>query len=269
MIKAIFFDIDGTLYDNAQQSFVNGSIKAIQKAKQLNPELKCFLCTARPYDSFRRLGVFDLGIEWDGYVASAGSLAFADGKYIHKDLVPSKNVYKFLSSCQKRKLTCELVEPKKRVRIGSLNEIAKSYYTYFQEHIAEEGEYQEEEVCLFNLFSTEDTDLELKRENPSLTFYRYSPYGSDVVAYPHSKGETLRKVLAHYSLKKEEAAGFGDDIQDISLAKEVGTFLAMGNAKKEVKEVASYVCPSCEEDGIAQGLFQLGLIPLPSFVEIR
>ena len=262
-IKAIFFDIDWTIYDHKNLRFAPGSIRAIKKCQELHPEIKLFLCTARPYDSFRRLGVLDLGIYWEGYVASAGSLAYGGGTYIHKDTIDEQTARQFIASCQKRSLTCEIVEPLTRIRQGEINDIAKRYYSIYREVIPDVKKYQGEEVCLFNLFSEKDTDEEMKKENPNLLFYRYCDVGSDVVSAPHDKGPTLEKVLSHYGIKKEEAVGFGDDIQDISLAQHVGTFIAMGNAKEEVKKIAQHICPPCWEDGIEEGLFYLSLIPLP------
>ncbi len=55
------------------------SVKALQKEG-----VKVVLCTARPFHSIARFGTNDLGINWDGYISSAGGVAYADGQYLRQ-----------------------------------------------------------------------------------------------------------------------------------------------------------------------------------------
>ena len=64
------------------------------------------------------------------------------------------------------------------------------------------------------------------------------------------KGNAVNAVLKYYGFSKEEAIGFGDGQNDIEMLEAVGTGVAMGNAKYEVKERADVVCKSVEEDGV-------------------
>ena len=53
------------------------------------------------------------------------------------------------------------------------------------------------------------------------------------------------------SIKKEETIAIGDDSNDVSMFKEVGLSVAMGNANDKIKEIADVVTLSNEEDGVA------------------
>jgi hydroxymethylpyrimidine pyrophosphatase-like HAD family hydrolase len=90
-------------------------------------------------------------------------------------------------------------------------------------------------------------------------YSRYFDYAVDVIPTPHLKGEACDDFLRYYGFKKEESLGFGDDLQDISIAEHVGAFVCMGNGKDEVKKHASFVTSEVWNDGILQGLrhFQL------------
>lgn len=46
-------------------------------------------------------------------------------------------------------------------------------------------------------------------------------------------------------------AAFGDDFSDIGMLKLCGTGIAVGNAIPQVKEIADFVCDSCDQDGPA------------------
>ena len=110
--------------------------------------------------------------------------------------------------------------------------------------------YEGEEVTGINLFSHKDTDYIFEKEFPDFIFYRYAEMANDISSVPHEKGDAIEMILNYYGFNKDDAVGFGDDLQDISMAKEVGTFFAMGNGKEELKKIASYVCPEVWNDGV-------------------
>ncbi len=255
--RIAFFDIDWTLYDHAAKRWSLRSIEAIKKLHAKG--VKVFICSARPFNSMDAFGVFNLGVEWDGYISSAGACAFADNKFIRKTLMDPKRVNEFLSLVEKLGLTAEIVSPLTRKLAFPTNSISDEYYSHFVECVPAIGSYENEEVTGINLFSHEDNDELFKREFPDFVFYRYAPFSVDVSGETHQKGDAIEIVLSHYGIKKEEAIGFGDDYQDISMAMHLGTFVAMGNGKDEVKEVASFVAPSVGEDGVYCGLKHYGL----------
>lgn len=60
------------------------------------------------------------------------------------------------------------------------------------------------------------------------------------------------------NLQKEELIAFGDGENDLEMLKEVGVSVAMGNAVNEVKEIATMVTDSNEEDGLVTALSKIG-----------
>jgi len=66
-----------------------------------------------------------------------------------------------------------------------------------------------------------------------------------------SKGEALKILAQIYNFNVEEVYVFGDSQNDIDMLRISRNSFAMGNAQKDVKEVARYVIPSNDEDGVA------------------
>lgn len=66
-----------------------------------------------------------------------------------------------------------------------------------------------------------------------------------------TKKHAIEELLKILEIKKDEAIGVGDSLNDMPLFESVGFKVAMGNAPKELKEQADYVAPSVEEDGVA------------------
>lgn len=59
--------------------------------------------------------------------------------------------------------------------------------------------------------------------------------------------ETLAKL---YGISKKEIVGVGDGYNDYPLLRASGVKVAMGNAVEQIKEIADYVAPSVDDDGL-------------------
>jgi HAD superfamily hydrolase (TIGR01484 family) len=79
-------------------------------------------------------------------------------------------------------------------------------------------------------------------------------YAIHVTDAEATKGEALNKVKELFSIKTEEILVIGDSHNDVSLLKEGGFKVAMGNAEEEIKAMADFVAPMYAEDGVAEVL---------------
>ena len=67
--------------------------------------------------------------------------------------------------------------------------------------------------------------------------------------------------MAEYlGLEIGETMAFGDGGNDLSIIKEAGIGVAMGNAGDNVKAIADYVTSSVDEDGVKNALEHFGVI---------
>lgn len=69
-----------------------------------------------------------------------------------------------------------------------------------------------------------------------------------------NKGEALLALADHLGVKCEQLMAFGDGLNDLSMLKMAGIGVAMGNACPEAKQLAAWIAPSCDEDGVAYGI---------------
>ena len=67
-----------------------------------------------------------------------------------------------------------------------------------------------------------------------------------------NKGRALVRLGERLGIRREEIMAFGDGSNDLKMLKEVGTGVAMENAKDEVKEAADYIAGLNDEDGVAK-----------------
>jgi Cof subfamily protein (haloacid dehalogenase superfamily) len=67
-----------------------------------------------------------------------------------------------------------------------------------------------------------------------------------------TKGSGLEFVAQHLGFTREHTVAFGDGENDVELLEWPSYGVAVANAHDRVLEVADWVCPSAEEEGVAQ-----------------
>jgi Cof subfamily protein (haloacid dehalogenase superfamily) len=80
------------------------------------------------------------------------------------------------------------------------------------------------------------------------------PYFLEFAAPDVTKAAGMAFVAEHLGFSRKDTVAFGDGENDIELVDWVGYGVAVANADDRVKEVADFVCPDVEEEGVAQVL---------------
>jgi Cof subfamily protein (haloacid dehalogenase superfamily) len=80
------------------------------------------------------------------------------------------------------------------------------------------------------------------------------PYFLEFASPDVTKAAGLDFLAGHLGFTRERTLAFGDGENDIELVDWAGYGVAVANAHDTVKEVADFVCPSVDEEGVAQVL---------------
>jgi Cof subfamily protein (haloacid dehalogenase superfamily) len=75
-----------------------------------------------------------------------------------------------------------------------------------------------------------------------------------ILAKKATKGNAINRMISLYKIKPEEVVVFGDDTPDIGMFGMFGHSIAMGNAHDSLKSAASYVTLKNDEDGVVYAL---------------
>jgi hypothetical protein len=73
----------------------------------------------------------------------------------------------------------------------------------------------------------------------------------EVSAAGGTKGEALARLARRLRIPRSSVIAIGDAAPDISMIQYAGLGVAVANAKDEVRAVADYIAPACDEDGVA------------------
>lgn len=80
------------------------------------------------------------------------------------------------------------------------------------------------------------------------------PHFLELIHPSVSKGVALAALAKRLGVKQEDVMAVGDSLNDIEMIRYAGLGVAMGNARREVKEIADVVTASNQEDGVAQAI---------------
>ena len=258
--RIIFVDIDWTIYNH--QDGHNFDIESIEALKECqNKGIIVFICTARPYHSVKQTGLLDIFTP-DGMILSNGGYIIYQNEIIYELRFDNDRYEKIVEVTLKHHLTMEVVEPFDRFLIAPKTiDVDRAFATYYED-MPEIRDYHNAHVVALMLFAEEKYDEVLQKEYPEGTlYYRFHENAVDVLDKPHDKGTSVKFVIEEYfKIKKENTYAFGDDLGDISMFNEVGTSIALGNAKEEVKDVATYITSEVWNQGVKKALKELKIL---------
>ncbi len=257
-IKALFFDLDCTLYDWDKRRYDPDGIAAIKAAQKKGVRL--FLCSSRPYESMKAFGVYSLGIRWDGFVGNSGGVACLGRKIVYEESLDPRCVRKTIRMGKKLGFMCQIHAAFSRYYTEKPYGYFYEYTKTFNETKAHTHPYHGGRVICLLTFAPETVDEELKKALPECSFFRFHPFAFEINAKPHSKGAGIAALLKELNISPDEAAGFGDDLADIGMKEGLTHFIAMGNGKEEVKAEAEFVANPIDQGGIRSGLEYLGVL---------
>lgn len=259
MIKAIFFDIDGTLLSFKTHKVPQSTIKAIKAVRQKG--VKIIVATGRLFSQISNLDE----LEFDGFITVNGSYCVdTKGKVIGKRTIPKKELESLIEYEKGVESFAFAFMVHEGIFVNKVDDTVKKIYGMLEiptPKAADLSSMIDEEVYQLNLFVDKDRNDKIMQDALiSCESSRWHPIFSDVNIKGINKSIGVDDFLKYYGLKKEETMAFGDGGNDLEMLKHVGIGVAMGNANDEVKAIADYITTSVDDDGVANAMLHYGLI---------
>lgn len=254
MIKALFFDIDGTLVSFNTHKVAQSTIEGLNIAKERG--IKIFISTGRPLSFINNLE--DIEHLIDGYITTNGSYNFMGKSVISMHSIPKEEVLTLVDYLNKHEYPAILVGTDNtavinhkpivdRIVIDTLN-ITNIDYSITAETVLQQ------DILQITPFITQEQQDIIMPQIPHCASERWHPEFIDTVNKQASKGKALSDIVAYNDLLISETMAFGDGGNDISMLLKAGVGVAMGNANDNVKAMANYVTSSADDGGIYKAL---------------
>ena len=250
MIKAIFFDIDGTLVSFKTHEIPESTFNAL---KQLHENgIKLFIATGRGKDGLYVLKDFP----FDGYITLNGQYCYTQDQLIYENTIQSQDLKALLDYLEVHPFPCGFTEEHTKyfnMRDERVDEIHS--ITHNDDHPAGDcSDVVHHKVYQCMCFVDENEEKELMKVMPHCISARWHPLFCDISPLGGTKQNGIDQFLQYYNIDLNETLAFGDGGNDIQMLNHVAISVAMGNANDEVKAIADYVTDDVEHDGILNAL---------------
>lgn len=274
--KSIFLDVDGTLV-SGHATMNPKVVEAINRARQNGHYV--FICTGRNKTGIK----YELAkADFDGIIASAGSYVEIDNKVIHSvyfnkllvdkisKVFDENNIYYNYECTDVTYMSKKMVE----LFIGGVNfesgniELEKMMQEEFKKFsIQDLSLYNNQDIHKICFIATDQNDVERAKKQLGddvnmviHDIFDATTINGELISKVDNKATAIKQVIDYLGIDKKDTIAFGDSMNDYEMINFVECGIAMGNACKELKEAASRVCRSVDEDGIYYEFIELGLI---------
>lgn len=256
MIKAAFFDVDGTLLSHRTKQVPPSARDALQALKEKG--IRCIVSTGRMIHEMDRLPMG--GVTFDAYITMNGQLTLDENR---KELygMPLEGEAKAfaLKLFEEKKIPVILVE-QDRLYVNFVNDRVTAVQTAISSSVPPVGKYEGADLYQACVYVTEEEEGVLLPVRGSCEVTRWHPGGVDLIAKGGGKRTAVAQYLQMYGIHPEEAIAFGDGENDMGMLQLAGIGVALGNAEDQVKAIADYVTDDIDRDGLAKALKHFGLI---------
>lgn len=250
-MKALFFDIDGTLV-NDKIEMTARTAKALNKAAMAGHTI--VLCSGRSVDGLKVI-LDDLDFAPCLATLNGAYIVDEEGKPIFSEVIDAKEALEVCSLIKECGLDY-MYFPGPRWGTEGDNELYRFEFKVTLarglktpiEKIVKRMEINK--LLSYGKRSAEFIDLASKKF-PNLSFLPSSSTYTEINTKGASKGGAIIKVAEAKNIAIKDTICFGDYENDLSMFRIAGTKVAMGNAIAEIKAEADYITRTNNEDGVA------------------
>lgn len=257
-IQAVFFDVDGTLYDNAAKQFPSSLLPALNKLRA--NKIKICINTGRLKSTANNIKLFDY-YDWDGFIGGAGRYLYNDkGELFASHTYTLKQIEETLKMTEHYGLNVRLLSDEGDYLIHPLNDEMARAFAHFNVPVPETVKpWDGKEVTAIVAYAPEGFDWHVFDSLSGVQCVPAFKTNADFLLTGHSKATASREMMAYWGLDGDFIA-FGDSDNDIEMIQDAPIGVCMANGNEQTKKAADYVCPAVNEDGIAFALKHFGLI---------
>lgn len=249
---ALFFDIDGTLYDNSILGIRPKTIELLDELSQ-DDRYDLYIASGRSMNTIH--SIKDYFNKFKGFVLTNGQVVIIDNEYIYNDSIDYQAVNSFIDYCDQHNHSVVLVTNELLYYNYFTDEMYKNFTKYIQTPVYPLNGRRIKEDEIVNemwIFLPNDELEKLRPLFPHLNIINWGKAGADIIPQGGSKGNGVLKVIEHMNYDINNTYCFGDSDNDTVMFDVVGTAICMGNGTDVAKEHADIICEPIDQDGLVK-----------------
>lgn len=274
--KAIFLDVDGTLVA-AHQEMSEKIKEGIKRARENGH--KVFICTGR-----NKAGIKNelAAVEFDGIIAGAGSYVEIDNKIIHSTYFDKALVEKITNIFNENNIYFNY----ECTNITFMNDRMVQLFVGGVNFETGNSELERLKAQQHDKFNIKDIDsyagqgvhkicfisLDQEKLNHALAqlkddvnivihdMFDITTINGELISKTDNKATGIQHAIDYLNIDLKDTIAFGDSMNDYEMIDFVNHGVVMANGSAKLKEIASSICKSVEEDGVYDEFVNLGII---------
>lgn len=243
-IKALFFDIDGTIVEFQSNRIRKEVVQAISKAHENG--YKVGIASSRPLTIINDIENI-WNIPWDGIVAGSGTIVYDQNKEIYKNhSFSKKTLQKIFAIAQENDIAMYVCgEEAYFTKWNTFTQWLKKTYHVQSNTI---HPYQGEFVQLLTLLSDNPNQLrQLYASLDETRIVKAGLYNSDIFPKSINKCSGIHELMDLWHFPNQAYMCFGDTPGDHDMIIDATIGIAMNSGLEETKQLADYVCQDIPE----------------------
>jgi Cof subfamily protein (haloacid dehalogenase superfamily) len=257
-IKAIFFDLDGTLVSFQTHAVPRSAEQALARLQEQG--IKVLAATGRSLDALAPVRY----LNFDGFITyNGGCCVTAEGQVLRRNALEPDDVQRLLDYTVRQPFPYVLMY-EDRVAVNQTTPEMEAMYTRLNlpvPPVVAREETDVTQVLQANVFLGPEAERAFMQQvMPNSVATRWTPLFADVNPQGISKKVGVDVFCQYFGLDVSETMSFGDGGNDVTMLQYTGLSVAMGNAAQQVQDSADYVTAETDQDGIAQALARFGLL---------
>ena len=250
MKKAVFFDIDGTLWDR-ERRIPQSTQTALSKLHENG--IYTFICSGRAPSYIKDPSLLALG--FDGILAGLGTCVTLGDQELVCETIAPKQLQQTLEVLKKYRMPVVL-EGKTYHYITAADFAGDPFLEVLKSELGEqllelgEHELQWEANKFSAVIDQANYQKALEELSPWYDFLVHDNAVVEGVPKGFSKASGIQVVCEKLEIAHEDTYAFGDSVNDLEMLTYVGHGIAMGNGTPKAKQAADYVTDAIHKDGI-------------------
>lgn len=253
MVKAVFFDIDGTLISFGTHRVPDSTVSVLEKIHRKG--IRIFIATGRPKRIINNLSQLEERGLIDGYVTINGSYCYLGDKVIYKESVPLAAVKTVGEYCAANNVPC-VVSTEREIYVtrpdGQFRYLFYEYLHVDRMQVVDYGSLLSRRIFQLTPFFSPAQEQEVRPFLTHCSIARWHPAFVDITGGTKEQG--IRQMLKVLGMDRQEIMAFGDGGNDRGMLRYAGIGVAMGQAADDVKAAADYVTAPVDDGGVEKAL---------------
>lgn len=252
MIKAAFFDIDGTLLSFKTHRVSEGTIRAFDRLHREG--VRTFISTGRPM-----VLIPSMPVGFDGHITMNGGYVFTPQDTLLANPIPQEDTERWLDLAEERNL-CTMLFTADSMMAAQVNDVGiaiRNQLEFEMPPVVSIGDMRGIQAYQLIAIMPPSADELVSRMMPHCRLPRWCDVFTDIVAAGNSKASGMEAICRHFGILQEETIAFGDGGNDLEMLRWAGIGVAMGNAADDVKQAADMVTLDVDNEGIEHAVNQI------------